>query len=120
MNRWWGSTDDSSKQAASRDQRAANRDQRSARQTLQELNLNPFSDDEFEDCNTSIKNTSLFNLDGQADNDSVSSDNHSRPPSPAVTMAMDAAAIAEQKALPIQDSSYPDDADAWKKELKVK
>ena len=58
MNRWWGSSAESSKQTSERDQRAANGNQRAVHQTLSQLNLNPLSsDEEYKDCDTSIHNT---------------------------------------------------------------
>ena len=43
MNRWWGSSDDSSRQASERQKRAEERNQQSTRQTIDQLNLNPLS-----------------------------------------------------------------------------
>ena len=106
MNRWWGSKEDSDKQTSERSQRAA-------RRTIRDLTLVLSDDDEFEDCNTSIQNRSLFNLDGQVDSESSEEDTPDNP-------IMDADAIAAQRALPVQDSSFPDDAEAWKKEIKLK
>ena len=62
MNRWWGSSDDSAKQSAARDQRAASR-------FIRQLPPAALSDpeEEFAECNTSFHNSSLFNLDGQED-----------------------------------------------------
>ena len=68
MNRWWGSKSDSDQQASQREQRANERDRRSARQVIDNLDLR-LSEDEFEDCNTSIQNVSIFNLDGADDGD---------------------------------------------------
>ena len=112
MNRWWGSKSDSQQQASQRDQRAA-------RRTISQLNLNPLSDedeDNFEDCNTSINNTSIFaNLDGQADSDSEEDSQV-----PEAIMPLTPAELAAQKALPFEDSDYPDHEDAWQKEIKIK
>ena len=96
MHKWWGSSQDSATQASERDQRAA-------RRTIKNLNLNPLSDDdEFEDCDTSISNTSIFNqLDGPDDTE----------PEP----VMPAAAP-----VPFDMEDKEDDADAWKKDLKLK
>ena len=105
MNRWWGSKADSDKQSSERDQRAA-------RRRISELNLNLSEDEEdFKDCDTSINNTSIWNLDGQVDEDvsSVASD-----------LDMDAAELARQKALPVEDSDFENDPKAWEKELKLK
>merc|ERR1711994_675687 len=35
-------------------------------------------------------------------------------------MPLTAAELAAQKALPVADASFPDDEDAWKKEIKIK
>ena len=117
MHRWFGSQQDSSQQAASRDQRAADRERRAARETLANLNLNPLSDEEdiYEDCNLSINNTSIFNLDGQADEESSSESDHTPEGD-----SMDAATLAAEKAKPFEDANFPDDEDAWKKELRIK
>ena len=103
MNRWWGNATDSQKQAASRDDRAASRSQRSARDTLRNLHLALSSDeDDFRDCDTSIHNASIFNLDGQGDTESISSD---------ADMA-DAAELARQRALPVEDADFENDPDS--------
>ena len=112
MHRWWGSSADSEKQNSERDQRAARRVIKSL-----DLNPNPLSDDEFVECNTSINNKSIFNVDGADDAESENSLYLSEDDEIPV---MDAAAIAAQKALPFEDASYPDDDEAWKKELKLK
>ena len=112
MHRWWGASADSEKQNSERDQRAARRVIKSL-----DLNPNPLSDDEFVECDTSINNTSIFNVDGADDADSENSLYLSEDDEVPV---MDAAAIAAQKALPFEDASYPDDDEAWKKELKLK
>ena len=108
MNRWWGSQKDSESQSAERSQRAA-------RRTLRDLNLNPLSDEDeelvFEDCDTSFRESNIFNLDG---NDEIEDLEEIIPGT------MNAAQIAAQKLLPFQDSSFPDDDDAWKKELRIK
>ena len=44
MNRWWGSSADSAKQTADRNQRAQQRDQRAVRGIVDNLNLNPLYD----------------------------------------------------------------------------
>ena len=75
MHRWWGSSNDSAKQASERDQRAA-------RRTINNLNLNPLSSDDEEDyleCDTSIQNTSIFNVDGADDLDESVDSNHQEP-----------------------------------------
>ena len=55
MHRWWGSKDDSNRQSADRDRRAA-------RRTINSLNLVLSDNDEeiYEECNTSVGNTSIF------------------------------------------------------------
>ena len=122
MNRWWGSSKQSEEQASQRDQRAAQRE-------LNSLDLH-LSDDEFAECDTSFHNRSIFSLDGAADQDLE--DSVEVAPAPAVpstsnsadtagsTMAMSEAEINAQKLLPFEDSSYPDDSEAWKKDLKIK
>ena len=112
MNRWWGSSSDSQQQSAERDQRAA-------RRKITSLNLNPLSDndDEFQDCNTSIGNTSIFNanLDG-ADSVPVSDESEDETDN----MPLSAAELAVEKAKPVESADFPDDPEAWKKDLKLK
>ena len=57
MNRWFGSSSDSSRQASERDQRAARR----------YIAANALSSDEevFDDCNTSLSFNAELNLDGE-------------------------------------------------------
>ena len=108
MNRWWGTSADSTKQSSERDQRAARREVN---------NLNLFlsdDDDDYQECNTSVHNRSIFSLDGAADRDSLTEDESED------TMVLTAAELAAEKAKPIEDADFPDDADAWKKEVKVK
>ena len=110
MNRWWGSSSDSERQSSERDQRAAKR-------YIKNLDLNPLSEDEdnFQDCDLSINNTSIFGgVDGNddLDEDPVVSANQSG--------AMNAQQLAAEKAKPVEEASYPDDDDAWKKEKRVK
>ena len=107
MNRWWGNKDDSAKQASDRDSRAA-------RRTIRDLPLQVVvsSEDEYEDCDTSLR----FATDGTNDDLDV-------PVQPSTSGAtMDAAAreLARQKALPVEDADFEDDPDSWKKELKLK
>ena len=110
MNRWWGSSADSDKQSSERDSRAA-------RRTIRNLPLQlpvVSSEDEYEDCDTSL----LFSTDGQVDLETSSNASTS-----AAANMVDAAAAAElvrQKALPVEDADYQDDAESWKKELKLK
>ena len=99
MNRWWGSSNDSDKQAAERNARAA-------RRTIAALpTVNSDSDDEYGDCETSL----LFGVDGA---DDASLDN--------AEMAEAAAELARQRALPFEDADFDNDPDFWKKELKLK
>ena len=96
MNRWLGSTSDSASQASQRDQRAA-------RRIIQSLpSPASASDEEFEECDTSF--SAHLNLDGDPSSD---------------VMTEAAAELARQRALPVEDSNFEDDADAWKKELKL-
>ena len=98
MNRWWGSKADSDNQAAERNSRAARR----VIQTLPQLPDSSDEDAEYNDCDTSL----LFsNVDGADDN--LSDD-------------MNAAELARQRALPVEDSNFEDDPESWKKEVKVK
>ena len=69
MNRWWGSKSDSNQQASARDQRAA-------RRIVNTLDLRLSDDEEldFQDCDTSINNISIFsNVDGADDIDELES-----------------------------------------------
>ena len=105
MFRWPGSKSESDKQASERSQRAA-------RRTITSLNLNPCSsDEEFKDCDTSFNNSNIFTLDGAEElSDEEETD----------IMALTAAELAAEKAKPVDTANFPDDADAWKKELKLK
>ena len=105
MNRWWGSQSDSIAQSADRDSRAARRT------IARQQTINSDSDEnDFADCNTSF-NRSL-NLDGE--------------PGESADLTMNAneqaarAALAAEKAKPVEDADYADDEDAWKKEVKLK
>ena len=109
MNWWPGSAAQSSSQAADRNQRAARRQTRN-------LDLHLSDEEDFQDCDTSLNNKSIFSLDGAADNDSATDSDES----PEDTMALTAAQLAAEKAKPVQTANYPDDEDAWKKELKLK
>ena len=105
MHRWFGSAADSSKQASDRDQRAA-------RRTINSLDLQLSEDEEeYQDCDVSINNTSIFNLDGQVDEDLDEDPD---------IMALTAAQLAAEKLKPFEDANFPDDDEAWKKELRVK
>ena len=106
MNWWGGSKKDSETQAGERSQRAA-------RRKIADLQLNPLSDEEeiYEDCDLSINNTSIFNVDGA--DDAADEDD-------AMAAALTAAQLAAEKLKAFQDSSFPDDEDAWKKEVRIK
>ena len=86
---WWpGSSKDSSDQAATRQQRAA-------RRTINKLELVLSEDDDdnnFQDCDTSINNTSIFGLDG-ADDLSDSEESNAGNNTPNI---MDAAQISSK------------------------
>ena len=115
MHRWFGSKEDSAEQASNRDRRAAQR-------TINSLTLQLSSEDEneeYEDCNLSIHHTSIFSLDGANDDDLEDSVN-SEESSSAGIMALTAAQLAVEKAKAFEDASYPDDDEAWKKDLKIK
>ena len=104
MFRWPGSKADSDKQSSERDQRAA-------RRTISSLNLNPLSEDEeYQDCDTSFNNSNIFTVDGAADQISDEEDN----------MSLSPAELAAEKAKPVDIANFPDDPEAWKKELKLK
>ena len=102
MNRWWGSASDSDKQAADRNSRAA-------RRTINQLPAAAVvsdSDDEYTDCDTSGL---IFNVDGGDDADIMAAEAQAA-----------AAELARQKALPVAQSDYENDEDAWKKEIRLK
>ena len=104
MNRWWGNQADSSRQASERDQRAA-------RRTIASLNINPTSDEEeFADCETSI-NLSNLNLDGNGDIDSTNNSVVEEGETSSATMPDE---------VPFDMENKDDDAEAWKKDIKVK
>ena len=115
MNRWWGNQDDSARQSGERDQRAA-------RRTINSLPLVTSDSDEennFQDAEFSF-NTSL-NLDGApGDQPSRPPSSHSSSSSSSSPVAMNAAQLAAEKAKPVKDANFPDDDEAWKKELKLK
>ena len=105
MHRWWGNSAESDKQAGERNSRAA-------RRSIRDLHLNLSSDDEedvYADCDTS----GIFGgLDGNDDIvDEVDMD---------AQAAAAAAELARQRALPVEDSDFDNDPEAWKKELKLK
>ena len=114
MNRWFGTSDDSSRQSSERDRRAARRTINSQLS----LRLSPSgSEDEFNECETSFHHNNVsLNLDGQTDYESDSGSTTSN-----MDAAQAAAAeLARQKALPFEDSDYDNDVDSWKKEIKLK
>ena len=103
MNRWWGSKDDSERQAGDRDSRAA-------RRTLSRFNipssLSDSGDDaDFGDCETSFRH----NLDGEG-GDIEDMDATQRA----------AAELARQRALPVDESDFENDPESWKKEIRAK
>ena len=94
MFRWTGDQNKSEEQIQSRNQRAA-------RRYIQSIPSSPSdSEDHFSDCDTSFSRA--LNLDGDDDS------------------SMDAAALAAEKAKPFEDANFPDDPEAWKKEIKIK
>ena len=96
MFRWQG---DSEKQKAERNQRQAKR-------FIRQLPTSE-SDDEFQDCDTSLSKS--LNLDGNDDTESLEDE------------GMDAAQVlAAEKRKPVEIANFPDDDDAWKKEIKLK
>ena len=104
MNRWFGTTDDSEKQASARNQRAA-------RRTIAKLSIptSPsVSDDDFNDCETSFRH----NLDGEGgEPDDMDADQ---------AAAAAAAELNRQRSLPVDESDFENDPDSWKKEVKAK
>ena len=106
MFRWLGDKSESDKQSSERNQRAA-------RRTLSQLNLNPLSDDEFQDCDTSFNNSNLFTVDGANDENLSGEESEDEMP-------LSAAELAAEKAKPVDTANFPDDPEAWKKELKLK
>ena len=114
MNRWFGNSDDSLRQAADRENRAAARNSGAARRVIAQqpsLVLSESEEDDFGDCNTTLGNLSL-KLDGNEDLSDTDSTANS-------TMA-DAAELARQMALPVDTSDYDNDPESWKKEVKHK
>ena len=107
MFRWPGGKSDSDKQASERSQRAA-------RRTISSLNLNPCSseDEEFKECDTSFNKSNIFTLDGAEELSGSEEETD--------IMVLTAAELAAEKAKPVDTANFPDDPDAWKKELKLK
>ena len=103
MHRWWGSKEESDKQTAERSQRAAKRYIRNSVTNV----INALSDeDEFQDCDTSFQDTSLFDYQVDGEND----------PDESADIMPDQ--WAAEKAKPFAESNYPDDDEAWKRDLK--
>ena len=104
MNRWPFSSQASEEQASQRNQRAARRTIRSQQQVQSD------SDEEnFRDAENSF-NASL-NLDGEP--------NEPEEPDMADEAARRAALVATEMAKPFDKRNLPDDAEAWKKEIKI-
>ena len=97
MNRWWGNANDSDRQQSERNQRAARR--------YIQSNIIASDEDEFADANSSLTLDPVLNLDGDAID---------------MNAAEAAAELARQRALPVAESNFADDEDAWKKEIKIK
>ena len=114
MNRWWGNKQDSANQAAERSQRAA-------RRTIRELNLNVLSDeDDFQDANSTLDNVAFANLNLDGGHSQASSVVGSDEEVDSVNMPLTDAQLAVERAKTVQEANYPDDSEAWKKELKLK
>ena len=108
MNRWWGSSNDS-------DRQAAERSQRQARRTIKQLPSpgGSDSDGEYEDCDTSLLFAAVDGAD-DADLDQSTSSSASTMPTPAEME------LTRQQNLPVEDADFDNDSEAWKKEIKVK
>ena len=105
MNRWWGGKNDSDRQSSERDARAA-------RRTIAGLQLPLLSSDDdadYNDCETSLH---LPNVDGTDDTDlgegGPGSSTSNQPSSRPLTMAA------------FDKQNTENDAEAWKKEVKIK
>ena len=104
MNRWFGSSQDSDRQASERNRRAA-------RRTIASLqNIASDSDDEFGDANQSLSN---LNLDGEPGDDPDMADAEQR------RLAAEAE-LTRQRGLAVEDADFQNDPDSWKKEIRVK
>ena len=97
MNRWWGSKDDSDRQAGERASRAARR------VIADQVQVKSDSEDDFQDCDTS---GFFLNVDG---NDDELDAPPIVPEEPADNMP----------ATPFDQEDKENDAEAWKKEIKV-
>ena len=62
-----------------------------------------------------MPSTSIFNLDGADDDIELSDSEHTSN-----MAALSAAQLAAEKAKSFQDANFPDDDEAWKKDLKIK
>ena len=102
MNRWFGSQEDSSRQQSER----ALRQTRRVIRSLPKPNI--ASDEEFNDCETSF--SYHLNVDGEPGTASSS-----RQPSP----SREVANMPDEQAR-FEDADTADDAEAWKKEVKIK
>ena len=106
MHRWFGSSSDSDKQASERDARAARR----IIASQPELHLSEDEPDDFEDCNTSVANVSIFQGDGADDEDldSASIPDYEPQTPPAI-----------MPPVPFDMENKENDEDSWKKEVKI-
>ena len=105
MNRWFGDASKSERQATERQQRQAAR-------TIRSQVVPSDSEDEFLDPDTSF--SAHLNLDGGGE----SGDEAGRSTDDDANSAMDAATRAAEMAKPFAKRNLPDDAEAWKKEIK--
>ena len=100
MNRWFGSAQDSADQASARDRRAAQR----FIKTIPKVASASEDEEDFKEANTSF--TPALNVDGESEERSADQSVAAMAPDPVV--------------IPFQDADAADDAEAWKKELKLK
>ena len=105
MHRWTGSSEDSLKQAADRSARAARR----TISSFPTLVLSD-SDEDFADCETSLINASIGQVDG----------NESEADEMVDAAQAAAAELARQRALPVDQADFENDSESWKKEIKIK
>ena len=122
MNRWWGDSSASAKQASERDQRAARRV--IARLPTVAQSGDPLSDDNevFDDCNQSF---SALNLDGNGDLETASTSSSSGAGAPGGAAAPGGVPAVVEPDLPIMAATFDtedkeNDSEAWKKEVKIK
>ena len=110
MNRWFGTKEDSDKQASDRNARAARRTIAAFPQVV----LSSDEDEVFGECETSFH----FNVDGQFDEDE---DQPTVPQEPAASTSADnASAAAAMPSVPFDKEDKDNDVDSWKKEVKTK